>query len=268
MNLQRIYILAKPHISKVLQKYHLPLICLLIGISISTFPIGFNEQHVTFFQLQWGKSEEDLLRLLHELFSWVWLFAALPYFLRGLLQPLGDSSLVSQMLWLRFTPCLPHEVALARAIWVISWGIWLGILGLGWALATVLFHHLFHLLPLNTFPKLLLNIEGMVSHVLLSGGIVAALASSLPVDDYSGRRLVANFASFIPLMLTPIYIAVRKAEHAAFFPYALPFAKAVAIDSETILHFGMAAVLGVLLLGLHVITKFGYSIHDGIIEEK
>lgn len=155
MNIQKIFILAKPQISKLFHKYHLPLIGLLIGISISTFPISFNDQQVTFFQLQWGKSEEELLRLLHELFSWVWLFAVIPYFLRGLLQPLGDSSLVSQILWLRFTPCLPHEVALARAIWVISWAIWLGILGFIWALTTVLFHHL----PLNSLPKLIINLE-------------------------------------------------------------------------------------------------------------
>lgn len=45
---------------------------------------------------------------------------------------------VNQMLWLRFTSCLPHEVALVRAIWVISWGICLSILGLIWALANVL----------------------------------------------------------------------------------------------------------------------------------
>lgn len=57
-------------------------------------------------------------------------------------------------------------------------------------------------------------------------------------------------------MLTPIYIAIRRSESAAFFPYALPFAKAVAIDSETVLHFEMGTVLGVLLVGLHVATKF------------
>lgn len=267
MKYQRVWALAKLRISKIIENYHLPLIGLLFGIFITTFPVAWNQEHVTFFQLQWGTSEEDLLSLLHELFSWVWLFAVLPYFLRGLLQPLGDSSLVSQMLWLRFTSCLPLEVALARAIWVIGWGLWLGTLGFLWASVTFLFHHFFYHLPVTTFPKLLLNVEGLVSHVLLSGGIVAALASSLPVDDYSGRRLVSTVASFIPLMLTPIYIALRRVKYAVFFPYTLPFAKTVAIDSETILHFGMATLIGILLLSTHIVTTFGSAIQNKIIEE-
>lgn len=264
MNFKRVYVLVKPNIDKIIINSHLPLSVLLFGICLCTFPVGFDNNHVSFLNLQWGKSEEDLLRLLHELFSWFWLFAVLPYFLRGLLQPLGDSSFVSQMLWLRFTPCLSHEIALARAVWVISWGLWLGILGFLWASFTVLFHHL----PLNAFLKLLLNVEGIVSHVLLSGGIVTAFTSFLPLDEYSGKRLVSNVACFIPIIVTPIYIAIRGAKYAVFFPYALPFAQVVAIDSETMLHFGMAAIVGILLLVLHTLAMFGNSVDNIIIDEK
>jgi hypothetical protein len=257
MKLERISILLQPYIRSIIASHPLVLKILAVGILISTLPVGWDGQSVTFFKLQSGNSQEALLSLLHELFSWFWLFAALPYIFSGLLSPLGDSSLVCQTLWLRLTPCLSHEIAIARAIWVISWSIWLGILGFFWASVTSLFHQL----PIAAFLQILLNVEGLMSHSLLSGGLVALLASSFSVNDYFGKRFISNIALFIPMMLVPIYILIRNTQYAVFFPYALPFAKAVATDNDNLVHFLSSAIIGIFFLGLHVVSSFGYSVN-------
>ncbi len=257
MNFGKVGVLLKPHFNKIIQFYHVPLLCLSIGIILSTLPIKWNGKSVTFLQLPWGSSEEALLGILHEIFSWFWLFLAIPYTLRNLLLPLGDSTLVSQNLWLRLTPILPYEVALFRAFKVFLWGCWLGLLGLLWAGFTFSFHYIFYQVSLSTFYELFLNVIGLISYVVLAGGIVAFLDNLLAIDDYSGKRLIASFAAFIPLMLAPVYIVARNTDYATMFPYALPFFKAVASNKDSLYHFGSAFVVGTILLILHILTKLG-----------
>jgi hypothetical protein len=239
----------------------LVVVCLLTAIFFATVPLSWDGQDVSYFLLPRGKSEEAFLDILQEFFSWFWLIAAIPYLLQGLLLPLGESSLVNQSLWLRLTRCSPYQVAFAKVLWVLAWGLWLGVLGIIWLIATASFHYSFHQFSLDTFVKLLINVEGLVSHVLLAGGIIAISDLFLGVSDYSGRRLISTISVFIPPMILPLlYIAVRDAKFALLFPYTLPFSKVLATESENAIHFAMAAVVGILLLGLYAVSKFSSTV--------
>ena len=264
MNFNRVSILIKPYLNKIARSYRLILVFLVVAIAISTFPVGWDGENATFLMLPWGNSEEDFIEMLHELFSWLWLILALPYVLRGLLLPLGDSTLVSQTLWLRLSNCSPLEVSTARSLLVIVWGLWLGGLGTIWLVITSLFHYWFYQFPLGAFSKLLLDILGITSYVILSGGIVVFSDFFLAVGDYSSKRLVAAVSAFISIMLAIVYTTLSSSnvEYAAFFPYATPFAQAIANEKETFHHFFAAGLLGILLLIAHILNNFGTSITD------
>ena len=268
MNFNRVLILIKPRLNKIARSYRLVLVCLILAIAISTIPVGWDGENATFMMLPWGNSEKDFMEMLHELFSWLWLVLALPYTLRGLLLPLGDSTLVSQVLWLRLSTCSPFEVNTARALWVIVWGLWLGSLGTIWLVVTSLFHYWLHQFPLYAFSKLFLDILGLVSYVILSGGIVVFSDLFFAVSDYSSKRLVAAVSAFIAIILAIVYttLSSSNAEYAAFFPYATPFARAIANEKETFYHFTTAGLLGVVLLITHILNNLGMSITDRMYE--
>lgn len=261
MKLERISILLQPYISRLIKSLELPLIC-LTGIILSTLPVSWYGEAICFFKIPldlYGDNRELALKLLmHEFFSWAWILIAFFYLLPRLLSPLGESFLVSQKLWLRLTPCQPHEIAFSRAICVISWGLWLGILSFVWALSTAFYHQI----PPTT---LLIDVAGLVSHVFLSGGIILALDLGLAVD-YSGRKLLSTLALFAPILSLLIGFGLSRtleAKYAIFLPYASPFAR---LSSENVYHFGTAAVIGFLLLSLHWIIKFRYSVVKNVID--
>lgn len=261
MNFRRVWVLTKPSIGKIIDIYDSSVVylSLIVLIICSTVALGWNGQNVIFLgisqELYGSVREEALQGILHEFFSWWWIFTAFFYLLPRLLSPLGDSFLVSQSLWLRLTPCTPFELAFSKILWVISCGIWVGFLGIIWAFISSLFHHL----PL--YPsKLLVDILGMSSYIFLAGGIVLALDFGLMID-YSGRRLISTIALFTPILLLLSSLATSKLidnEYVALFPYSAPFAR---LSYETMYHFLMAAVVGVLLLGLHGLIRSRYSVH-------
>jgi hypothetical protein len=261
MKLQRISILLQPYISKLIKSLELPLIC-LIGIIISTLPVSWNGEAICFFKIPldlYGDNRELALKLLmHELFSWAWIFIAFSYLLPRLLSPLGESFLVSQKLWLRLTPCQPHEIAFSRAICVISWGLWIGSLSSTWALSTAFYHHI-------RPTTLLIDVAGLVSYVFLSGGIILALDLGLAVD-YSGRKLLATLALFAPILSMLIGLGLSRTleeQYAMLLPYASPFTR---LSSENIYHFGTATLIGFLLIISHWIIKFRYSVVKNVID--
>ncbi|NJM69263.1 MAG: hypothetical protein HC862_02985 [Scytonema sp. RU_4_4] len=232
----------------------------IVGIfTLIDVGLGWNGRSVTLFSIPLesccSSREQALLGILHEHFSWVWVFIAFVFVLPKLLSPLGDSFLVSHVLWLRLTSCLSYEIAIARAALVIICSLWLCALGFFW----VLINSLFHQIPLI---KLLIDVEGLVSYVLLSSGIVVALDFGLSID-YSGRRFISSFAFLIPSLLLLIFTLISNTKYANYFPYTIPFITGAPPYTQLSVaipyHFGSAAVLGILLLCFHVMSKVQYS---------
>jgi hypothetical protein len=263
MNFQIIKILGKHYLRKTSQ-YVALLTIFLVGTLVSTFPVKWDyaRSSVTFFgfplELYGHSRQESLLTLLNEFFSWAWIIIAILYLPR-LLRQLSESFSVKEMLWLRLVPCSPYEVAVARACWVGSWAFLLGALGTVWALICSLFHQI----PSS---ELFVNIEGLVGHVLLSGGIVVGLNSVIAVGE-SDQNSISVIALLTPLILTPIYLGINRVSvtnYMKFFPYAIPFNKGL---QNTLLHFGIAALIGVLFLCLHTVWKFRFSHVKITIEE-
>ena len=252
-NLKIVFILAKPYIIQTITSYCL-FIVLFSGILISTFPVSWNGENLTFFQIPLevygGSREQALISILHEFFSWSWIFLAF-YVLFKLLLPLGDSFLVSQLLWLRLTPCLPWQVATARVLWVISYAFLCGFLGCIWVLITVYFHQVSPIYPL-------LDVFGFICHVIFSAGIITCLDWGLQFD-YFLKRIIAFIALIIPILLQLIYLIIEQIldpKYTKFFPYAVPFASP---SKENFYHFGILGLIGVLLLVIHIASKAKYS---------
>ena len=252
INLNKAWVIVKPEIIKLLKSYHL-LILLGGGIIIATVPFGWYQEQLTFFNIPLegyqGARETVYINLLHELFSWAWIYITL-YLLRRLLLPLGDSFSVSQLLWLRLTHCSPWEIAAARAMWVIAYGVWLGFLGLIWVLVTSLYHHIYS-------ANLLLDILGLVSYIIFAGGMIAVLDFHREFDYFS-KRVIAVVALFFPSLLDLVKLGIDNsidAHYARFFPFTHPFAR---VTSENLYHFGVAGILGLFFLGFHILSKLKY----------
>ena len=253
INLNKAWVIVAPEIIKLFKSYHL-LILLVVGIISATLPFSWDGEQLTLFNIPFegyqGTRETVYINLLHELFSWAWIYIAV-YVLLRLLLPLGDSFSVSQLLWLRLTPCSPWEIAAARAIWVIAYGVWLGFLGLIWVLVTSLYHHIY---PTNV----LLDVLGLVSYIIFAGGTIAVLDFGL-VFDYFSKRVIAVVALFLPLVLDLLKIGIGgliDSQYMRFFPYTHPFAM---LSSENLYHFGIAGILGLFFLSFHILSKLKYS---------
>ena len=109
------------------KKYLLPSFSILfISILFSVFPFNDKDNLVTWFGLPTGIGREaTIIKDLHFFVLSAWFFIVV-YLLLFLFYPLGKGFLLSHQLWLRFTNCKPHEVALSRVIWVVGYAKKLG----------------------------------------------------------------------------------------------------------------------------------------------
>jgi len=255
MKFQVIAILVKHYFGKGSQ--HIGLLALFgVGTLLSTLPDSWDQHSssVAFFgfplKLYGHSREESLSALLNEFFSWAWIIVAL-FYLSKLLKRLSESFSVNEMLWLRLVSCSPYEVAVARACWIAGSALALVTLGTLWVLICSVFHHI-------GFNELIVNIEGVVSHVFLSGGIVVALNSVTEIGE-SEQNSISVISLLAPLLLTPIYLGINKladTNYMIFFPYTIPFNRGL---QNTGFHFGVAALIGISFLCLHAISKFRFS---------
>lgn len=260
IKIHRIWTLARLDIKRIVQsRVSLWFFYLPFGITtIADLGLGWNGRSTVLFTIPLesccDSRDKAILGILHEHFSWVWIFIAFTHLLPQLLFRLQDSFLVSQSLWLRFTPCLPYEVAISRALQVIFYGIWIGILGIIWALINSLIHQV-------SFTSLLLDVLGVVSYVILSGGIVSILDFGLALG-YSERRVIPIVALFVPILFLIVYPLIKDSPYERFFPYASPLITGSEVFTElfggVMIHFIMAIVVGILFLGLHIINKKRY----------
>lgn len=247
-------ILTKYYIGKPSEYLNL-LFLFVIGIVIGTLPISWDisETSVTVFGFPlklYGQYRDDsLLSLLNEIFSWGWLIISI--FLFRLLKKLSESFSVNEMLWLRLLPCSPYEVALARALWIIGYACFIGILGTVWAVICTLFHHV-------SMSEILINIEGLVSYVLLSGGIVVSLNLVSSVKKLE-PNFISSIACITPIVLGLIYRGISNLQDNGimkYFPYSFPFNTGL---RNTFFHFGTATLIGVCLIGLNILQVFRFS---------
>jgi hypothetical protein len=254
---QRVRVLLQPYLSDFHQAD--PFLLLFLGVIVlSTVPMGWDGHSVTFFSVPLSLAgfsfdrEKALLKFLIEIFDWAWLPLMFLIFSK-LLQPLNESFTVSQLLWLRLTPCLPYEIALVRALLVMLYALALAILGGLWVTIAVLFHHI-------SAAMLLVQVFGLVAYTLLAGGIVVAIDFGSTLT-YSDRQLIPVLALLLPILLYPIQFQLSQLAHAAPLLRLLPYAAPVSGNSQqTILHFAMAAALGIVLLLIHVAIKAKFSL--------
>lgn len=279
MNIQKIWLLLIPYLMKMVKlepfsnavfgflkndlginfnevwKYCLFYFIILFSlVGISTFPLSYTDHSVSYFGLELytssiTASRDFAIELLQDFYLIGWLGISL-LFLFGLLLPLGNSFLVNQTLWLRLTPCLPHEIAATRAIWVILYALFMGFLSLIWAVLCTWINDF----PLNS---LLVDIEGLMSHILISGGMVVFI--DFNIKNYLSRMFISIIAVVIPIILIIAYIPISLISPlgmiAKFFPYTMPVAIVKLLpDNQT--HFLATAILGLLLLFLSVVIKF------------
>lgn len=254
MNFNITGILTKYYIGKP-SEYLNFLIIFVIGILVGTLAVGWDssETSVTFFGVLlklYGQNRDDsLVRFLNQIFSWGWVVAI--FLLFSPIKKLSETFSVNEMLWLRLLPCSPYEVAIARALWIIGYAFFLGILGTAWAIICASFHQV-------SIRELLINVEGLVSHVLLSGGIVVALSLVIPIRK-SEQNLISVIAMMLPLVLTLIYYGISGLQVQGvmkYFPYSSPFNPGL---KNTFFHFGTATLIGVVLLGSHIVQTFRFS---------
>ncbi|MBN3928021.1 hypothetical protein [Nostoc sp. NMS4] len=225
---------------------------------ITTFPIGWNGTSVTFLSIPLSvysfDKETALNGFLLELFEWSWIPFVFAIFI-SLLKPLEESFSVSQILWLRLTPCQPYEVALSRVFLVIGYGIWLGGLSSLWVIIIAFFHKIY---PTTLF----IEIFGLISYVILCGGTIVAFDFK-PSFSYSERPLVPVIALLLPLILYAIYSGLNQVIKGNYLISFFPFAVPISINSiQNISHFGMAALIGTSMLAFHVFLKFQYSMNN------
>jgi len=254
MKLQNIRILIKYYVGDISQHRDFLLIY-LSGVLLSLFPVGWSGTGVTFFgfplELYGNTREDSLLALLKEFCSWAWLFIAIFYLLPNLLQRLSESLSINNTLWIRLAPCSPYEVAISRALWVIIWAFVVGMFGIVWSLICGYFHQI-------AFSELLINVIGLVSHILLAGGLVLALDLGFFTGTLE-RNQVSFLALISPVILILFYWGIDKVlneKYMKFFPYAVPFSDGL---TDISYHFGVTALIGFCLLCIHIALKFRFS---------
>lgn len=254
MKIQNIKILTKYYVGNISQHRNFLLIYLL-SVAFSLLPVSWNRTEVTFFgfslELYGNTREDSLLALLKEFFSWAWIFIAIFYLLPNLLQRLGESLSINNTLWLRFAPCSPFEVAISRALWVIIWAFAAGIFGIVWSVICAYFHQV-------SFSELLINVAGLVSHIIFAGGLVLAL--DLGASTGALKRNQVSFLALIsPMILILFYWGINKVldeRYMRFFPYAVPFSSGL---MDTLWHFGATALIGFCFLCIHIALRFRFS---------
>lgn len=207
------------------KKYIIYLILLLIGIVLSTVPFGWNGSTVTYLGLivpQSGSPEEVKTKHLFMLSSCVWLIISICYLFLGVLFPLGKSFWINQMLWLRMTTCLPHEVTAARIVWVGISALLFGSLELFWGFFAAFLTHI-------SFKPLFLDAVALFAYFLISGAIVIFLNTILDLSsrlNFLGSILIAVIALLSPLISLIIYGTLmtinENSIYAKHFPYTAP----------------------------------------------
>jgi hypothetical protein len=228
----------------------------LVGVGILTSLVWWNEQARSVVFL--GVLQEDylpgqprevvLLSLLQEFFSWAWALACFVYLLPAVLLPLARSYSISQVLWLRLTPCTARDLAAARLGHVVLATLFLGALTLSWAVVCAWYH------AVAVTPFLVLAL-GVVAHLWLAGGLVV-LTAPLARSE-TGRALYACAALLLPLLSCAMMEAGRHSFGAfwrRWWPYAGPF---VASLEPPLRHFTCCAGLGLLLLLISVLVSRG-----------
>jgi hypothetical protein len=264
MNYQRIWTLTKLDIRRIFfsRSSILLLYAPFLVITMVDLGLGWNGRSATLFTIPieacCDSKEKAILGILHEHFSWLWMFLAFSHLLSQLLSRLQDSFLVSQLLWLRFTPCLPYEVAISRSLKVIIYGLWVGILGITWGLINAFIHQV-------SLHSLLLDTLGISSYIFLSGGIVTILDFGLLLGD-SERRVISNIALFLPILLLMLFTLIKDSVYGKYFPFSAPFITSSETFTEIFggvqSHFITATILGLLLLLFHVVSKYSISKHE------
>jgi hypothetical protein len=254
MRIQNIKFLTKYYVGNINQHRYFLLVYLL-GVSFSLFPVSWNGTEVTFFgfplELYGNTREDSLLALLKEFCSWAWIFTGIFYLLPNLLQRLSESLSINNILWLRFAPCSPSEVATSRALWVMIWAFAAGVLGMVWSLICAYFHQV-------SFEELLINVVGLVSHIILAGGLVLVLDLGSSTGTLE-RNQVSFLALISPMILILFYWGINKVldeRYMKFFPYAVPFSSGL---TDVLRHFGATALIGFCLLCTHIALKFRFS---------
>lgn len=262
MQLHNLRILVKYYLDHSSSNLKWILLLYILGISLSTFAVNWDEGSVTFFgfplELYGSSRETSLITLLNELSSWAWLIIALVYLLPNLLQRLSESLSINNTLWLRLVPCSPYEVAMARVVFVLIFATFIGVFGIAWASICAFYHQI-------SIVSLMINIEGLVSHILLASGLILAF------DVGFSNTLERNFNSFLalisPLPLILIYLSLNgllEQGYMKFFPFVIPFNSGLSYLSS---HFSVTALVGMSLLVLHIISNLKYSQIENITKD-
>jgi hypothetical protein len=220
-------------------------------LALSLFPVSWNGTSVTYFGfslvLCGGTREVSTASLLSEFSSWAWLFFAIFYLWPHLTYRLSESFTVNNLLWIRFLPCMPYEIAFARGILIILWCLIIGLLWGAWAVICSIYHGI----PIE---ELLLNAEGVIGHILISTGIVLAFNWRLPLKPIE-RNQVTFLAFTSPLILTLAYLGLNRIlDHKwmQLFPFVIPFNNGL---SDVGLHSTSVCVLGFTLILIHILSK-------------
>jgi len=190
--------------------------------------------------------KEALEFVFYEYFSLSWIFLSTLYLLPKLLLPLTNSFSINQMLWLRLTPCSPIEIAITRVLWVISWAIWLSISGIITMLLIIYHHKIF----LN---NLFLDIGGLISYIILTGGIVITWTNFNYKIDSLKKTLITIASLCSTIIFGYIYYTFPNIIFRKILPIALPFSSYFLPDRS--IHFCATALIGCFLLIIHIIDK-------------
>lgn len=262
MNVSRIWALTKADIKSSLFSHNSiwPLYSPFIFITMADLGISWSDgTGVAWFNIPLDdmccySREDTILEILREHFSWAWIVIALFHLLPQLLSRIQDSFLVGQSLWLRLTDCLPYEVAIARATKVIAYCFWIGCLSMFWASFNAFIHNV-------SFHGLLPDILGIVSYILLSGGFTTVIDFGFSLDS-STRRLIPTISLLIPIFLLIVFVLLGDVPYKEYIPYSAPLITSsrtvISVFGEVQNHFFMAAILGVLLLAIHIASKIKF----------
>jgi hypothetical protein len=209
-------------------------------IIYSNICVGWNGSNLTILNVvveDYGGSSREIVlsNYWYEIFSCSWLFIAISILPNYLLLPLVESFSISQILWLRFTPCLSSEIALAKVFWVISWGLWINVLTVIWAVIYSIFHHII-------LADVFLHIVGLFGHVVFSGGIIVVLDFLLR-EDHRYRITISTVALLLPLVISFVHFS-QIIKDDKYLPFVIPFTNA----SENMSNFISAAITGTILL--------------------
>ncbi|KPQ39461.1 MAG: hypothetical protein HLUCCO16_07665 [Phormidium sp. OSCR] len=258
MSFSRIFVLSKTFFVKLGSPlvFLVPLIILLIGFII-VFPLSWNGENLTFLSTPidayLGSRDKVFMDLIHELLSWGWMLLSL-YWVFVLFIPLSHSFLVSELLWIRLTPCLPIEVAAARVLAVIIYGAAFSLISVIWTIMVCVIKQV------SWSSILLLDSFGIFSCIVLSGGLVVG-ASGLGINSSSRRSLatmISVIAALVPSLLRLINSSLSDilGDYSKFFPHATPFS---VFYTDTAFHLASALLVGCSLLIFHVVYSSAYS---------